>query len=176
MLTDVDYLSLEYVCLNMRACDREEIYAIRNYDNPLQLAMDAHAAIRNLGRGRISWVNGKPAAVAAFTEEWSGVWYVWMFGTDDFKAAAIPLLRWVRTEANDILTVCKGHRLHCDSMVGHDEAHKMIKAMGGLPEGAPMRKLGKNQQDFQRFVWLNGENDAVLKPHYVRPDKTGTEG
>lgn len=153
--------------MNMRACDREEIYALRNYDNPLQLAMDAHAAIRNLGRGRISWVKGKPAAVGAFTEEWSGVWYVWMFGTDDFKAAAIPLLRWVRQEANDILTVCKGHRLHCDSMVGHDEAHKMIKAMGGLPEFT-MRKLGKNGEDFTRFVWLRGENEQVLHPGYVR--------
>lgn len=166
-LTDVSYNDLEYVCLQMRACDREEIYALRNYDNPLQLAMDAHAAIRNLGRGRISWVKGKPAAVGAFTEEWSGVWYVWMFGTDDFKAAAIPLLRWVRQEANDILTVCKGHRLHCDSMVGHDEAHKMIKAMGGLPEFT-MRKLGKNGEDFTRFVWLRGENEEVLHPGYVR--------
>lgn len=152
----------------MRDCDKQEIYALRSYDNPLQLASDAHAAIRNMGRGRISWVNGRPAAVAAFTEEWSGVWYVWMFGTDDFRAAAIPLLRWVRKEANDILEVCAGHRLHCDSMVGHDEAHKMIKAMGGLPEFT-MRKLGKNGEDFTRFVWLRGENEAILHPHYVRP-------
>lgn len=166
-LTDIDYNSVEYVVLNMRACDREEIYALRAHDNPLQLAMEAHAAIRNMGRGRIAWVDGKPAAVAAFTEEWPGVWYVWMFGTNDFKAAAIPLLRWVRTEANEILSVCKGHRLHCDSMVGHDEAHKMIKAMGGLPEFT-MRRLGKNGEDFTRFVWLRGENEQVLHPHYVR--------
>ena len=175
MLTDIDYTALEFVIMNMRDCDKEEIYALRDHDNPLQLAMEAHAAIRNKGRGRISWVNGRPAAAAAFTEEWPGVWYVWMFGTEDFKAAAIPLLRWVRHEANDILSVCAGHRLHCDSMVGHDEAHKMITAMGGLPEGPPMRRLGKNKEDFQRFVWLRGENEAVLKPHYVRPDTNKIE-
>jgi hypothetical protein len=171
VLTDIDYTALEFVIMRMRDCDKEEIYALRDHDNPLQLAMEAHYAIRNKGRGRISWVNGRPAALAAFTEEWPGVWYVWMFGTEDFRAAAIPLLRWVRKEANDILSICAGHRLHCDSMVGHDEAHKMIKAMGGLPEGAPMRRLGKHGEDFQRFVWLKGENEAVLKPHYVRADK-----
>lgn len=170
MLTDIDYLALEYVVLNMREQDRREIYALRPHDNPLQLAMEAHAVIRNQGRGRISWINGRPAAVAAFTEDWSGVWSVWMFGTEDFKAAAIPLLRWVRTEANEILTVCKGHRLHCDSHAECFEAHKMIKAMGAVPEFT-MRKYGKDGSDFIRFVWLNGENDAVLKPHYVRGDK-----
>jgi hypothetical protein len=174
-LTDIDYTALEYICLNLRDCDKREIYALRNYDNALQLAMDAHAAIRNFGRGRVSWVDGRPAAVAAFTEEWPGVWYVWMFGTKDFKAAAIPLLRWVRKEANAILSVCDGHRLHCDSIVGHHEAHKMIRAMGGLPEFTdkegnplPSRKLGKGGEDFIRFVWLKGENEAVLHPHYVR--------
>jgi hypothetical protein len=173
-LTDVDYIALEFICMNMRECDKEELYALRTYDNPLQLAMDAHAAIRNLGRGRISWVKGRPAAVGAFTEDYPGVWSVWMFGTDDFKAAAIPLLRWVRTEANEILTVCKGHRLHCDSIANHPDAHKMIQAMGGKQESVK-RKLGKGGEDFICFVWLNGENDAILKPHYVRADKTGTD-
>ena len=168
MLTDLDYISLEFICLNMRDIDKREIYALRNHDNPLQLAMEAHAYIRNQGRGRISWVGGKPGAMAAFTEDWPGVWSVWMFGTDDFRAAAIPLLRWVRSEANDILSVCAGHRLQCDSQAGHDEAHKMIMAMGALPEFT-MRRYGKDGSDFVRFVWLNGENDAVLRPHYQRP-------
>jgi hypothetical protein len=89
-------------------------------------------------------------------------------GTDDFRAAIKPLLRWVRIEANDILTVCQGRRLQCDSLVTHDEAHKMIMAMGAVREGPPMRRFGRGDLDYQRFVWLAGENDAVLKPHYVR--------
>jgi hypothetical protein len=170
MLTDIDYFAIEYICLNLREQDKEEILNLRPHDNPLQLAYEAHQGIKNCGRGRISWVKGKPAALAAFTESWPGVWDVWMFGTEDFKAAAIPLLRWVRTEANEILQVCAGHRLQCDSRDGYDEAHKMIRAMGGRPEFT-MRRYGKDGSDYVRFIWLNGEDDAVLKPHYVRADK-----
>lgn len=169
-LTDITYPSLEYVCMNLRACDREEIFALRNHDNPLQLACEAHAAIRNLGRGRVAWYRGRPAAIGAFTQEWRGVWSAWMFGTDDFKASLVPLVRWMRNEANAILSVCEGHRCHCDSRADHTEAHKLIQALGGRREFT-MRRYGKDKSDFIRFVWLNGEDNAVLEPHYVRSDK-----
>jgi hypothetical protein len=168
VLTDLTYLDLEYICLNLRQADKSEVFALRPHDNPLQLALEAHAYIRNQGRGKIAWINGRPAAVAAFTEDWPGVWSVWMFGTDDFKAAAIPLVRWARKEAKDILSICAGHRLQCDSAADHHEAHALIKAMGAKEEYR-MRRYGKHGDDFIRFVWLNGENDAVLKPHYQRP-------
>lgn len=167
MLTDIDYLSLEYVVLNMRESDRKEIYALRSHDSPLQLAAEAYALIRNTGRGRIAWDKGKPVAVAAFTENWPGCWEAWMFGTDDFKRGAIDLIRWFRKEANEILTVCEGRRLQCDSSADHHEAHKMIKGLGGIEEFR-LRKYGKGGEDFIRFVWFNGENDAVLKSGYVR--------
>lgn len=168
MITDISHADIEFICLNMRAVDRAEIYAMRPHDSPVRLAWESYHHILNNGRGRIAWAKGRPAAVAAFTEDWPGVWSVWMFGTDDFRAAAVPLLRWFRKEANEILSVCNGHRLQCDSRCGHDEAHKMIQALGGIPEGPAMRKFGKDGSDFQRFVWINGENDAVLKPHYTR--------
>lgn len=167
MLTDITLSDLEYICLKMREIDKTEIYAIRPHDSPLQLAAEAYHMIRNMGRGRIAWANGRPAAVAAFTESWPGVWEVWMFGTDDFKAAAVPLLRWFRKEARDILANVNGHRLQCDSRADHTEAHRLIKAAGGIEEGL-LRRYGKDGSDYIRFVWLNGENDAVLKPHYVR--------
>lgn len=63
MLTDIDYTALEYICLNMRDCDRREIYALRPHDNPLLLASEAHALIRNTGRGRIGWAKGRLAAL-----------------------------------------------------------------------------------------------------------------
>ena len=171
MITDITYNAIEYVCLNMREADKREILAMQDSDNLLLLASFAHAGISNRGRGKVAWVGGKPAAVAAFTEEWPGVWYVWMFGTADFKAAAIPLLRWVKREASEILSVCNGHRLHCDSMADHTEAHRMIQAMGGVKE-CTLRKLGKGGEDYIRFAWFNGENDAVLRAGYVRPAET----
>ena len=170
MLTDITYLDLEYVVLNMRERDKGEIFALRSHDNPLQLAMEAHSAIRNLGRGQIAWAHGRPCAVLAFTEEWPGMWSIWMFGTDDFKHGAIDLLRWARKEANAILSVCKGHRIQADSRADYEEAHKLIRAAGGRPEFT-MRAYGKNGEDYIRFVWLRSEDSAILGPHFVRADK-----
>lgn len=167
MLTDIDYNSLEYICIHMRECDRREIFALRPHDSELQLAAEAFAMIRGQGRGRIAWAKGKPVAVAAFTENWPGMWEAWMFGTDDFKHGAVDLIRWFRKEANDILSVCEGRRLQCDSSADHHEAHKMIKGLGGVEE-CRFQCYGKKGEDFIRFVWFNGKNDAVLRPGYVR--------
>lgn len=156
--------------MGMRERDKAEIYALRDHDNPLQLAMEAHHMIRNKGRGQIAWWQGRPAAMLAFTEDWPGVWSVWMFGTDDFKNVAIDLVRWARKEANEILKVCAGHRIHCDSLSTYEEAHKLIQAAGGRYE-CEFPKYGKGGEDYKRFVWFNGDNDAILKPHYVRADK-----
>lgn len=168
MLTEPTLHDLEYVCLHMRARDQEEIYGMLPHDNPCRLAWESYHHILNFGRGRIAWHNGKPAAIAAFTESWPGCWSVWMFGTDDFKLCAIPLLRWFRNEAREILTVCQGRRLQCDSIVGYDEAHKMIQAFGGVPEGPPMEDYGKGGQAYQRFVWLQKRDSAILEKHATR--------
>ena len=151
----------------MRERDAAEIYGMRPHDNPLQLAYEANHMIRNMGRGKISWHQGKPAGVAAFTESWPGMWEAWMFGTDDFKKSLFPLMRWVRSEANEILTVCKGNRLQCDSRADYEDSHDLIRSLGGKEETV-LRRYGKDGSDYKRFVWFNGENDAVLSPHYVR--------
>lgn len=166
--TDIDLASIEYIALNMRERDRTEIFGLIPHDNPCRFAWEAYHGILNSGRGQIAWHNGKPAALAAFVEMWPGTWNVWMCGTDDFKPAAVPLLRWFRKAANEILSMCKGHRLQCDSRADYEEAHKLILAMGGLQEGPPMRRYGKDEADYVRYVWLNGENDAVLRPGFIR--------
>lgn len=168
MLSEPTLPDLEFICLNMRDVDKREIMNLLPFDSPIMLASVADSLIRNQGRGRISWAKGRPCAVAAFTEARPGVWEITMFGTDDFKAGLIPLMKWFRTEANDILTVCKGHRLQCDSRAEHHEAHKLIRAMGGKEEGPPMLAYGKDGGSYQRFVWLNGRDDAILRPHYVQ--------
>jgi hypothetical protein len=132
------------------------------------MAYESYHYILNNGRGQAAWVDGRPAGMCAFTENWPGVWQVWSFGTDDYKKAALPLARWFRREANAILSVCKGIRLQCDSRIGHPDAEKFILAFGGLPEGPPMKSYGKDGSSYQRYVWFPGENDAVLKPHYTR--------
>ncbi|MBK8772877.1 MAG: hypothetical protein IPM06_20940 [Rhizobiales bacterium] len=168
MLTTPTRIDLEYLCLNMRACDLVEIMNLVPFDAPIVLAHVCDELIRNNGRGRISWANGKPCAVAALTETRPGVWEVTMFGTDDLRSGIVPLMRWFRAEAADLIKQCKGHRLQCDSRADHHEAHKLIRAMGGVAEGPPMAGYGKDGGDYQRFVWLVGRNDAIVRPHYVQ--------
>lgn len=166
-LYEPTHAALEYLCFNLRPGDAEEVFGLLNHDAPFRLAWETYHGILNHGRGRVAYVNGRPAAVAAFIEMHSGVWQVWMFGTEDFKKGAFPLLKWFRHEANDILGVCRGHRLQCDSRADYAEAHKMIEGMGGVRESV-MRRYGKDGSDYVRFVWLNGENDSVLRRGHTR--------
>jgi hypothetical protein len=166
MLTDIDYFAIEYIVMHMRPRDHDEVFGIINHDDPLQFAMDATGYIRNAGRGRVAWHNGRPAGLMAFVELRPGVWEVWAFGTEDFQPVVFELMRWCRKEARDILRHCKGHRLQCYSRADYGEAHKLIAAMGGKREGSVLRRFGKDGADYQTFVWLNGENDDILRPHY----------
>lgn len=161
-LTEITLPAIESICYRLRERDKAEIYALLPHDNPYRLAWEAHAAILNQGRGRIAWISGRPAGLIAFTEQWPGVWYSWMFGTDEFRSVALELVRWGRREVREILKVSRGHRCHCDSRFDHDEAHRLLKALGARPEGPPMRRYGKDGSDFQRFVWLRGQDDAIL--------------
>lgn len=153
----------------MRESDRAEILAMRPHDSPIMLAWEAYHMIRNGGRGRVAWHNQRPVAFAAFTEAWPGHWNAWMAGTDEFKAVVVPLMRWFRSEAREILSVCKGLRLEADSIATHSDAHRMMLALGAKEESR-MPRYGKGGEDFIKFVWLNGENDGVLSRHYVRAD------
>ena len=162
MLSDITLPAIEVICYRMRERDKLEVYALRPHDNPYRLAWEAHAMILNQGRGKIAWHDGRPVALVAFTENWPGVWDVWMFGTDEFKSVAVECVRWARKEVSEILKVCNGHRCQCDSRADYEEAHRLLKALGAHKEGPPMRRYGKDGSDFQRFVWFRGEDDAIL--------------
>lgn len=171
MLTEIDYGSLEFICLGMRKIDRDEIYNTRENDNPLQLAFEAHYTFKNKGRGRVAWHNGKPCAVVALTESWPGHWEISMFGTDDLPKAGIEMIRWIRNEISDIFKISAGRRLQCHSREGHPEAHTMIKALGGKPDGPWKEAYGKDGSRYQLYVWLRGVNDQFMDAGYVRADK-----
>ena len=168
MLTDIDLPSIEYVCLHLRAADAEEIFAIRPHNSPILLAWEAHYLIRNSGRGRVAWWNGRPSAVIALVEERKGVWSVSMFGTDEFKNVAFTCMRWARATLRELVLEHGAQRLHCDSHVNHHEAHRFLRAMGAVEEGPPMQRFGKDGASYQKFVWLAGVNDQVLAGPGIR--------
>lgn len=163
-LSEVTRPALEYICLNMRQCDVDEIMNIVPHDSRVRLAQEAHWLITNHGRGRVAWHEARPAAVIFLTEDRPGVWEIGMFGTDQFKAVAFECMRWARKEIPTLIgEPLHGKRLQCDSRVGHEDAHKFLRALGAQPEGPPMRCYGKDGGSYQRYVWIAGEDDHVLR-------------
>jgi len=164
LLHDLTYHSLEYICLNMRAVDRREIYATQSHDNAILLAKEVFEATKLRGRGRIAWSNGRPSCFAGFIEVWPGNWQIAMFGTDKFKDGAIELLRWIRSTIPELISELGGRRLSCHSWTGHTEAQQFLEALGAEREGPPLRDYGKNGETFQHWTWFaDTSRSAMLK-------------
>jgi hypothetical protein len=168
-LTDIDYDSVMCVALNMREVDEVEILNVLDIDTKYDFGRLAFGALRNSGRGRVAWHKGRPAAVIGLIEERPRIWQITMFGTDDLRHVAFLCMRWARETLREFASPpFNGRRLHCDSRVGHDEAHRFLRALGACEEGPPMKHFGKDGGDYQRFVWLIGENDHVLSREPAR--------
>lgn len=166
VLVDLNLFAVEYLAINMRDCDRREVFGIWPHDEELRFAAEVTHILRNKGRSKIAYYNGRPAALFGFSCHLKpNVYDVWMMGTDNFDKAIFPLMRWCRKEANDILSIENAHRLQAQSRADHTEAHKLIRAMGGIEE-CRLEKWGKDGSDYLMFKWINGKNDAILRPHY----------
>ena len=162
-LHELSMFGVQSVCFNMREPDREEIFNLLDHDSPVKLAYQVIEAIRmNGGRGRVAFVGPTPVAVVGFAMFRPGVWQIILFGTDRFKEAAIHMLRWIRENADDLVTNHGGRRLQCESRQGHDEAHAFLRRLGARAEGPLMRMYGKDGSSYQRYVWIVGDNDHVL--------------
>ncbi len=173
VLGDLNLFAVEYLAMKMRANDRAELFGVWPHDDPLRFASEVTYILRNHGSAKIAYIDGKPAALFGFScHQKPGVYDVWMFGTDQFEKAVFPLMKWCRKEANEILSRTNAHRLQAQSRAEHTEAHKLIRAMGGKQEGDVLRKWGKDGSDYFMFVWINGENDAILRPNYVPTKET----
>jgi hypothetical protein len=160
-LHDVDRSSLEYICLHLRERDQREIYSLRNHENPIRLAWEAHHMLTTQGRGRIAWEDGKPVAVLGFVESWPGLWDAVAFGTNDFPKVALELMRYGRQEAKSILRDVGGRRLQADAHIDNTDGHKFIQALGGAPE-FDLRLYGKDGATYRRFVWFTGQEKTTL--------------
>jgi hypothetical protein len=173
-LTDLTYSALEFIALNLREQDRIEIFGVLEHDSPLQLAFEAHYLLKNKGRSAIAWHKGRPAAWIGLVEHRPRVWDVTMGGTDDLKHVALEIMRWCRTTIPELVKPPhNGRRLQCDSRVGHDEAHKFIRALGGREEST-MRHYGKDGSSYIRFVWIYGENGTLINERAVGVPEAST--
>lgn len=150
-LNDGDLL---YIARNMRAADKEEIYATRWSDNPNQLVDDCMAVAALPTSYTVMAGLEKPIAVLGAVEPWPGVWDVWLFATDDFKKIAFSMTKHVRKVFIPTLLERGMHRAHCRSIATHTENHEWLYNMGARQDATrPCRGWGKNGEDFLMFEW-----------------------
>lgn len=166
-VSELDRHSVEYVCLHARPADKREILALSQHDSLVRLGYEAYITLRTLGRGRVVWHAGEPAAVIGFAEYRPTVWQAVLIGTDHFPAVARDCIRWFRATARELREDFGARRVHVDSHVDHWEAHRFLRVLGAEPEGPPMREFGKDGSAFQRFVWFANSKFIEGKSHVL---------
>lgn len=157
----LEWLPLEFLCFNMRAIDREEIFGNVATENPLELAAQLHANIAKNGCGWIAKLNGRPAACMGVFENFPGNWQVFSFGTQDYMRVLVAfkpkLDKMIGFGLDNGM-----HRLECRSLADHHEAHRCI-AFIDLQREATLRQYGRDGQDFALFArtWPRKKREAA---------------
>jgi len=145
-----------YVAQNMRAADREEIYATQWTDTPGELTENVMRA------GAFRWgvyVDGLPIAMIGATPRWPGVWQAWAFGTRDWKHVAFTLTRHVRRFMVPALMNSGALRVDAYALASHTSSNKWLRSLGATP-GKTLDNWGKNGETFVCFSWLRQDNAA----------------
>lgn len=166
ILTAPEHAPLLHICQHMRAIDREEIFGLRNHDNPFLIVNDVMA------RPEFSWVawhDGWPVAVIGGVEVWPGRWRMHCFGTDDFHRIGLPLTRFIKRTMLPAMWRLDARRLEADSLWSHTDAHRWMEACGMTLESVK-RSFGRNGDDYFCYVIVANVAD-VVQPD----DATATE-
>lgn len=151
-----------HVCLNMRARDAEEIYALRFEDNPF-LIMNEVMVQRHFAW--VAWHDGRPTTVFGAAQKHPGVFQMFAFGTDDFNNIAKPLTRFLKkTVVPTLFGELGAHRLEADSHEKHTQAHRWLRWFGARQEGVK-RRYGRDGSDYYTFALLSAPKvDKADKP------------
>jgi hypothetical protein len=163
-LSMVEYEPLFYIVRNMRALDRDEIFAT-SFPMPADEAMTdddmlvqrTYDAANRYGCGWIASMNGEPIAVLGMTMLWPGVASVWMFSTDSWPKVALALTRWAKKAIFQIMSDARIHRSQCWSLSGHDTAHRWLRHLGATKE-CDSPGYGRNGETFHLFAWSQGRD------------------
>lgn len=142
------------VCRNLREPDIDEVRGIMGVFNPELLAQQIIHGISGL-----KWIGYRleggekiMCGVGGFTFLRHGVAEGWVIGTQDFPKVYRTLTKFI---IRDILPKLEGvniHRLQCQSITTHTEAHDWLEMMGAVNEGV-LYGYGANREDFYSFSW-----------------------
>lgn len=147
-IRDATLEDLLHITHNMRAVDREEIYATHWREDPEWLAE------ATLQCGDMQWVaclDGVPAASFGGTPLWPNVWSVWAFGTDDWRRVVLSVTKHVRRFMLPAIFRSGAHRLQCYSHSAHTEAHRWLESFGGSCE-AVLVGFGSRRENFMLYT------------------------
>lgn len=167
-LTRLDLLALTHLCRNLRAGDREELFATMWTDNPDDLAIQ-HMRLGEFGW--LAWHDGRPVAAVGAAPRWPGVWSVWGFGTDEFNKAGLTLAKHIKRVIIPTLYQRGAHRADAYSLATHDEAHKWMISLGAYAE-TRIAGYGKGGEDFILFAW---DRKAVERLGATGPRQPGSD-
>lgn len=148
------------VCVDMRPEDREEIFALRWSDNPMDLAEDTMAVPGAKWAVHLAGVG--PVAVYGAAPMWPGVWSMWLFGTPHFQRIGGRLSHHIQRVMLPALAIAGAHRAEARSLSTHTKAHEWLEALGARRE-ATLEGYGKNGEDFIVFAWRVSKEDVLLR-------------
>ena len=141
------------VARRMRAEDRREITATRgSLLMEERVAMDCWLSLAQRGIGYVVYWDSMSVAVIGAIPIHQGVWSVYMFATDLVSKVGLGMTRWAKNNFHSEVVDAGAHRIQCDSIEGHNEAHAWMKTFGAKNEGA-LPKFGIGQETFYRFAW-----------------------
>lgn len=146
---DDSRLAVQYVAVNMRQRDKDEIFATSWTDSPFDLAENV------IGLGGVKYLacaGDEPVACFGAAPNHPGVVNVWLFGTPSFPRVLPDVTRFIIRAMVPLLVDQGVHRAHCLSLATYPEIHKWLRLLGAREEGVKAR-YGKNQEDFVEFVW-----------------------
>lgn len=148
------------ICVNMRPEDREEIYATRWSDSPIDLAEDTMAIP---GAKWVAHVAGLgPVAAYGAAPMWPGVWSLWLYGTPHFHRIGGRLSRHLLRVMLPGLAIAGAHRAEARSLSTHTQAHQWLERLGGQRE-ATLKGFGKRGEDFYVYAWQVGSVDVLWR-------------
>jgi len=148
---------VQYVVHNMRAKDKEEIYATQWSDDPWAFG---NQVLRSGDFGFILHADdGEPVVCCGAVPMWNGVWSVWMFATDRFDEISMSVHRFARRVFFPSLDAAGWHRMECRSLSTHDVAHRWLEVLGAYKE-TETERYGKNGESFMVYCWTRPPADT----------------
>ena len=146
---------IRYVLDNMRDADREEMEAC---ETDLKRLPDAIMFRRRFAFAACDYEFG-PVAVWGMVHRRHGVGGGFAFGTEQWSAALLPMLRQIRGFVLPYLRDHGFHRVEAVAMAHRRDVARFMSIIGAQPEGV-LREYGINGEDFISYRWLQDEYDG----------------